>query len=115
MKLPGVARSVSEWMGAISTRSRSWLRSKRYIRTARRGLRAAAVVVVLCWVTVFIGNRCVPLPPELFQPGDLTLTLLDRVGSEIAVVPSERARSAERVALVDMGAWLPKITVALED
>jgi penicillin-binding protein 1C len=56
-----------------------------------------------------------PLPEEMLHPTDRTLTLLDHAGHEIAVVPSTRARVADSIPLAAMGAWLPKVTVALED
>ena len=44
-----------------------------------------------------------------------TLTLLDCRGREIAELASPEARSQFPIALEQMGPWLPRVTVALED
>ncbi|MFT3782256.1 MAG: penicillin-binding protein 1C [Nibricoccus sp.] len=44
-----------------------------------------------------------------------TTVLVDRSGAEIATIGSKRARVAEAATLAEMGPWIPRITVALED
>jgi penicillin-binding protein 1C len=56
-----------------------------------------------------------PIPHELQRPPAGTLTLLDCRGREIAELASPEARTQFPVAPEKMGAWLPRITVALED
>jgi penicillin-binding protein 1C len=66
----------------------------------------AAVGLLIWWL---------PLPDELLRPVAGTLTLLDDHGREIAEVASPEARVQIPVPLSEMGEWLPRITVALED
>jgi penicillin-binding protein 1C len=56
-----------------------------------------------------------PLPDELLSPVSGTLTLFDDHGHEIAEIASPEARAQMPVPLSEMGEWLPRITVALED
>jgi len=56
-----------------------------------------------------------PLPDELQSPLAGTLTLLDTHGREIAEIASAEARVQIPVRLSEMGEWLPRVTVALED
>jgi penicillin-binding protein 1C len=56
-----------------------------------------------------------PIPNELQKSPSGTLTLLDCRGREIAELASSQARTQFPVALEQMGIWLPKVTVALED
>jgi penicillin-binding protein 1C len=56
-----------------------------------------------------------PIPSELQRPPVGTLTLLDCRGREISELASPEARTQFPVALEQMGPWLPRITVALED
>ena len=62
-------------------------------------------MTVLCW----------PLPPTLRTPLTGTLTLQDIGGREIAQIASPTARAQLPRDLKEMGLWLPRITVALED
>jgi penicillin-binding protein 1C len=55
------------------------------------------------------------MPNELQKCPSGTLTLLDCRGREIAEVGSTEARTEFPVPLEQMGPWLPRITVALED
>jgi penicillin-binding protein 1C len=68
---------------------------------------AVAVAVAFVW--------WLPIPHELLKSPSGTLTLLDRRGREIAELASPQARTQFPVALGQMGVWLPRITVALED
>jgi penicillin-binding protein 1C len=56
-----------------------------------------------------------PLPKEWQRPLAGTLTLLDDHGREIADIASAEARVQIPVKLSEMGEWLPRVTVALED
>ena len=56
-----------------------------------------------------------PIPNELQKSPSGTLTLLDCRGREIAELASPEARTQFPVALEQMGPWLPRLTVALED
>src|SRR5208337_3155696 len=67
---------------------------------------AAAAGLLIWWL---------PLPDELQKPVAGTLTLLDNHGREIAEVASPEARVQIPVQLNEMGEWLPRVTVALED
>lgn len=81
-------------------------------RTAAAIICGLPIALLLVWWT---ASYLVPLPEELLHPADRTLTLVDRAGREIAIVPTGRAREAESVPLAAMGDWLPRVTVALED
>jgi penicillin-binding protein 1C len=65
--------------------------------------------------TVSLGIIWLPLPPELETPLVGTPILLDLRGREIAELASQRARVQIPVPLSEMGDWLPRVTVALED
>ncbi|MFL6553658.1 MAG: transglycosylase domain-containing protein, partial [Chthoniobacterales bacterium] len=56
-----------------------------------------------------------PIPHQLQTSPAGTLTLLDWQGRDIAELASPEARTQFPVPLVQMGPWLPRITVALED
>jgi penicillin-binding protein 1C len=51
----------------------------------------------------------------LLDPTDEGLTLLDCHGKLIATINQPEARACSRIDLADMGPWLPRIAVALED
>jgi penicillin-binding protein 1C len=68
----------------------------------------AAVISAFAWVWF-------PLPDELRRPPAGTLTLLDCRGREIAELASPEARTQFPVPIEQMGPWLPRVTVALED
>src|SRR5438094_3047712 len=69
-----------------------------------------AVVVALA-----ISISLLPLPASLRQPAIGTLTLFDCRGREIAEIASPEARAQLPRKLDEMGNWLPRVTVALED
>lgn len=56
-----------------------------------------------------------PLPSSLWSGPTASLYLLDRAGRPIVELPSSSARSQRPVALSEMGEWLPRMAVALED
>ncbi len=65
--------------------------------------------------TVALWILWLPLPEELQSPLLGTATLLDVRGREIAELASQRARVQTPITLTEMGDWLPRVTVALED
>jgi penicillin-binding protein 1C len=69
--------------------------------------------VVLAIATAFLW--WLPIPNELLNSPPGTLTLLDCRGREIAELASPEARTQFPVGLEQMGPWLPRVTVALED
>src|ERR1700722_17835718 len=75
------------------------------------GITACALIVA----TVAIWILWLPLPADLQTPLLGTPTLLDIHGREIAELPSLQARVQLPITLPEMGDWLPRITVALED
>ena len=66
-------------------------------------------------VTITMSILWLPLPANLRQPALGTLTLLDCRGREIAEIASPEARAQLPRHLDQMGKWLPRMTVALED
>jgi penicillin-binding protein 1C len=56
-----------------------------------------------------------PIPDELQKSPVGTLTLLDCRGRELAEIASPEARAQLPLRLDEMGKWLPRVTVALED
>lgn len=79
-------------------------------------LRPRLLVVCALIVLAFsISILCWPLPANLRQPAVGTLTLLDCRGREIAGIASPEARAQIPRKLNEMGEWLPRVTVALED
>jgi penicillin-binding protein 1C len=81
-----------------------------------RNLRRHAIV--LCAVTIITVSLAIawlPLPNELENPTTGTLTLLDCRGREIAQIASPEARAQLPRRLDEMGKWLPRVTIALED
>src|SRR5207249_10506985 len=79
-------------------------------RPQRMILSVIAVVVALG-----IAILLLPLPASLRQPAIGTLTLFDCHGREIAQIASPEARAQLSRKLDEMGNWLPRVTVALED
>jgi penicillin-binding protein 1C len=69
--------------------------------------------VAVCAVILTLLYR--PLPSALEQSSTGTLTLLDCRGREMAELASAEARTQFPRSLGEMGAWLPRVTVALED
>jgi penicillin-binding protein 1C len=86
-----------------------------YLKRLRRLARRAAIAAVVLGAGFWLATWFVRLPEELVRPPDDTLVLVDRTDREIAVVANKRARFAESATLEEMGPWLPKLTVALED
>lgn len=76
-----------------------------------RGITIFALIVA----TISLGIIWLPWPADLQTPLVGTPILLDLRGREIAELASERARVQIPVPLSEMGDWLPRVTVALED
>src|SRR5439155_1333377 len=70
---------------------------------------------LLYFDTVDPGSGTYSIPDELQKSPSGTLTLLDWRGREIAELASPEARTQFPVSLEQMGPWLPRVTVALED
>jgi penicillin-binding protein 1C len=68
-----------------------------------------AIIALSAWVW------WLPLPNELQKSPVGTLMLLDCRGREIAELASPEARTQFPLPLEQMGPWLPRVTVALED
>ena len=77
-------------------------------------LRGITILAILS-ATFALWVLWLPLPAELQTPLSGTPTLLDIHGREIAELPSQEARVLIPLKLNEMGDWLPRITVALED
>jgi penicillin-binding protein 1C len=78
-------------------------------------LRSLAICAVVLLAVAMAIVWWLPIPGELQKPPVGTLTLLDCRGREIAELASPEARTQFPVALDNMGPWLPRITVSLED
>jgi penicillin-binding protein 1C len=66
-------------------------------------------------IGVALAVSFLSVPDNLQKSPSGTLTLLDCRGREIAELASPEARSQFPVPLEQMGPWLPRVTVALED
>ena len=76
-----------------------------------RGLTIFTILVA----AVVLGILWLPFPAPLQTPLLGTPTLLDIRGREIAELSSPEARVQIPVQLNEMGAWLQRVTVAIED
>ena len=81
----------------------------RRVRRIIFGTAAIAILGSVAWVW------WLPVPNELQKSPPGTLTLLDSRGRELAELGSPNARAQFPIALDQMGSWLPRVTVALED
>jgi penicillin-binding protein 1C len=79
-----------------------------------RRFRGIAIFTLIV-ATVALWIVWLPLPAELQTPLLGTPILLDIRGREIAELASQRARVQIPITLSEMGDWLPRVTVALED
>ena len=91
----------------------------RHLRRLILGSARVWRVLVPCVLVVFLVAITfawwLPIPHELQKSPSGTLTLLDCRGRGIAELASPEARTQFPVALEQMGPWLPRVTVALED
>ncbi len=81
------------------------------MRNFRRIIFFGAIAIL----AIAMSISWLPLPANLQQPCIGTLTLLDCRGREIAEIASPEARAQLPRRLDEMGKWLPRVTVALED
>jgi penicillin-binding protein 1C len=78
--------------------------------------RFSGITVLISTVATFLlGFIWLPLPAELRTLPEGTPILFDLHGREIAELASQQARVQIPVPLSEMGDWLPRVTVALED
>jgi penicillin-binding protein 1C len=78
-----------------------------------RRVLVAGVFVIVFVTILFAWWLSIPYELQKSPPG--TLTLLDCRGREIAELASPEARTQFPLSLEQMGPWLPRVTVALED
>jgi penicillin-binding protein 1C len=81
----------------------------------RRLLGITAAVLTGAALLALLWACFVPTPPVLDQPLPGTLNLQDFRGRDLAQIPTADARVQMPVSLAEMGEYLPRITVALED
>lgn len=85
----------------------------------RRFLRRTILASGLCVVAGVVGLEILiartPLPDDLLAEREGTASLVDANGQLIARLGNDNARMCFPLPLGEMGEWLPKITVALED
>ncbi len=81
-----------------------------------RIVKFAVVILLVAGVTLAAYVASLPLPAALIgtPPGE-TLTLRDARGGLMAEIANETARSQHPRTLAQMGAILPRVTIALED
>jgi penicillin-binding protein 1C len=105
--------SNAEEKFAIARRPRQHARARALPRVSRLRLWVACVLVVA--FIAIVALWWLPIPHELQKSPSGTLTLLDCRGRVIAELASPEARTQFPVVLEQMGPWLPRVTVALED
>ncbi len=85
----------------------------------KRVLRRAIIVTGLCVVAGVVALEILiartPLPEDLLAEKEGTASLVDANGRLIARLGNDDARMCFPLPLGEMGEWLPKVTVALED
>lgn len=82
-------------------------------RVLRRYVLVASIIAILA--TAIAVASWLPIPHELQKSPSGTLTLLDYRGRRIAELASPEARTQFPVGLDQIGLWLPRVTVELED
>src|SRR4029077_12288006 len=107
------SESTAEEKFAIARRARQHAWTRALPRVSHPRCLVASILVVVVAVIAFAS--WLPIPNELQKSPSGTLTLLDCRGREIAERASSEARTQFPVALEQMGPWLPRMTVALED
>ena len=98
---------------AIARRGRQHARPRALPRISPSHFLVISVIAVFAIAVAFAWR--LPIPHELQKSPAGTLTLLDCRGREIAELASAEARTQFPLSLEQMGAWLPRVTVALED
>jgi penicillin-binding protein 1C len=110
--IPGIESNAEEKF-AIARRARQHARARALPRVSRLRFWIACVLVVA--FIAIVALWWLPIPHELQKSPSGTLTLLDCRGRVIAELASAEARTQFPVVLEQMGPWLPRVTVALED
>jgi penicillin-binding protein 1C len=110
--IPGIESNAEEKF-AIARRARQHARARALPRVSRLRFWIACVLVVA--FIAIVALWWLPIPHELQKSPSGTLTLLDCRGRLIAELASAEARTQFPVVLEQMGPWLPRVTVALED
>src|SRR5262245_58891839 len=113
LNLEGGDKLGAEEKFAMASRARRHARARALPRLSRSLVLVVSVLSVVALAIAFAW--WLPIPQELQKSPGGTLTLLDYRGREIAELASSEARTQFPVALEQMGPWLPRITVALED
>src|SRR6188472_2769415 len=98
---------------AIAGRARQHAWTHALPRVSHPRCLVASILVVVVAIIAFAW--WLPIPNELQKSPSGTLTLLDCRGREIAELASPEARAQFPLAFEQMGPWLPRVTVALED
>jgi len=80
-----------------------------------RNFRRIIFIGAIAILAITMSILWLPVPANLQQPCIGTLTLLDCRGREIAEIASPEARAQLPRCLDELGKWLPRVTVALED
>ena len=110
------ARIPEKTTGQGKCASAGRARQARGTRALPRVLRPRLLAMCILFLAgVAIAIWWLPLPNELDKPIPGTLTLLDCRGREIAELASPDARAQLPRRLDEMGKWLPRVTIALED
>ena len=81
----------------------------------RRIIPAVLAGAVVLFLAALVWACFVPTPPILDQPLTGTLDLQDFRARDLAQIPTSEARVQIPVSLAEMGEYLPRVTVALED
>jgi penicillin-binding protein 1C len=80
-----------------------------------RSARLLAICAIFMMAIAIAIIWRLPVPDELQKSPAGTLTLLDCRGREIAELASREARTQFPISIEQMGPWLPRVSVALED
>ena len=89
--------------------------TSRRLPTASRVLVSILLAGALVSAGVSYFIRCTPLPDALDKPAPGTPVIMDFRGRSLAVLATSFARESYPERLRDMGEWLPRATVGLED
>ncbi len=81
----------------------------------RTALLGGLLVFAVAFILLEAGIRRAALPAALFEEPETTPTLMDYRGMAFAILPTQSARASHPIALREMGPWLPRMTVGIED
>ena len=88
---------------------------KRVRSLLRTYLRAGVCILVVAVAAIWWFLEYAPLPAALCEQPHLTGVYLDAKGRTLAELASSEARAHRPCALREMGPWIPRITMGLED